>query len=420
MAASSSNAPGGDPHDGAKRVGIDDLNLYAGPLCIEFADIAAARGFGDKALGSVGFQRRSVPPQQEDAVTLAVNAAQPIVEAAGADSFELLIAGTESSMDDGKPISSYIHRHLGLPERCRNFEVKHACYGGTAALQMAAAWARSARGEAKALVVMTDIARRHFGEPSELTSGAGAVAVSVSSEPRLLELDEQSGIASFEVYDVARPTRTTEFGDAVLSLNSYLDLLDSAWSSYREVNGASTDFSQRFSYLLYHTPLISLVRQAHRSMVEEHDLEASSEAAAASFEEMVEPSLAWCREVGNVYGGSLYVALAGLIAHAPVEAGMRLGMFSYGSGAGAEFFSGRLAPQAAELIGEKRIGEALAARKTVSLADYEALIGAMERSMTEAEFQPEDSLGIYSEAYEGSGRLVLEGVRNHHRQYTRA
>src|SRR5215217_7009405 len=150
-------------------VGIDDLNLYASTLAIDFADIAAARGIPAKDFQHVQFTRRSVVPPYEDPVTLAVNAAKPIVDAAGPNNFELLIVATETGVDYGKPLSSYVHKYLGLEPYCRHFEIKHACYAGTAAIEMATAWVRSlAAPGKKALVVMTDIARRLFDQPSEV------------------------------------------------------------------------------------------------------------------------------------------------------------------------------------------------------------------------------------------------------------
>src|SRR5512134_127817 len=118
-------------------VGIDDINIYGSTLAIDHAAIASARGLSEKELLAVEFERRSVTPPYEDTVTLGVNAAQPLVDAAGREAFELVIVATESGVDYGKPLSAYVHHHLGLGTRCRNFEVKHACYAGTAAVQLA-------------------------------------------------------------------------------------------------------------------------------------------------------------------------------------------------------------------------------------------------------------------------------------------
>jgi 3-hydroxy-3-methylglutaryl CoA synthase len=295
-------------------IGIDDLNVFGSTLSIDLADLAAARGRSPHDVLSSGFVRRSLTPPYEDPVTLAANAALPLVETAGRDAFGLVIVATETGLDYGKPISSYVHRCLGLDSRCRNVEVKHACYGGTAAVQLASAWVCSAgKRRRKALVVMTDFARRHFNDPAELTAGTGAVAMSIASEPRVLEIEPESGSASREIYDVARPTATTEWGDAVLSLAAYLDLLEDAWADYRQAAGVAAPIDQRFQYMLFHTPLISLVRQAHRLLLESDDPEITREAAAACFDRMVDPALGYARELANTYSASVYTLLAGLV-----------------------------------------------------------------------------------------------------------
>ncbi len=69
-----------------------------------------------------------------------MNAAKPIVDELSPeekDRIELLITCSESGIDFGKSMSTYIHHYLGLNRNCRMFELKQACYSGTAGLQMA-------------------------------------------------------------------------------------------------------------------------------------------------------------------------------------------------------------------------------------------------------------------------------------------
>jgi 3-hydroxy-3-methylglutaryl CoA synthase len=394
--------------------GIDDLNLYAGTLAIEFSAIAAARGVAEKKWRPIGFERRSVLPSYEDPVTLAVNAAQPIVQSAGAGAFDTLIVATETGLDFGKPLSSYVHKYLGLSENCRNFEVKHACYGGTAALQMALGRVGSglSRGK-KTLVIMTDVARRNFEESVELTMGSGAVALSVSQNPRVLEIEPHSGCAAREVYDVARPHATLEIYDPVLSLGAYVDLLEIAWRDYQSA-AHPAPLEEQFAFLLYHTPFVSLAEIAHEALCE-----AANAGQSAAFERMVAPSLGFNRQIGNTYGSTLYAALAGLLDANQVAPGARLGLFSYGSGSCAEFFSGLVGEKAASVISSHDIGGHLAARRAITVGDYEAATRAGEKAMSEAEFEPNraDFPGHFEAAYAGKGLLVLENVSRHHRRY---
>lgn len=48
------------------------------------------------------------------------------------------------------------------------------------------------------------------------------------------------------------------------------------------------------------------------------------------------------KEVGNIYTASLYMSLLSLLEVDQPKAGSLIGLFSYGSGAMAEFFTGRL------------------------------------------------------------------------------
>ena len=402
-------------------VGIDDLNIDAGTLAVESAAIAAARGFSERDLAAAAFDRRSLVPPCEDAVTLAVNAAHPLVEAAGRDAFELVIVATESGFDYGKPLSSYVHHYLGLGGRCRNLEVKHACYAGTAAIQLATAWVRSGDSPGrKALVVMTDLARRHFGQPAELTAGSGAVAVTIAAEPRVLEIEPVSGYACREVYDVARPNATGEWGDPVLSLAAYFDLIEEAWDSFRTATGTTLTVDQRFRYMLYHTPLVSLVRDAHRLLLEagRDDLEPAD--VQESFDRMVRPALGFARELANIYSGSVYCLLAGLIdGDAELGDATPVGICSYGSGSCAEIFAGRIGDAARDTVRRHCIGAHLAARTTVGVDEYERIFRESETMHVARDYVPDPG---FAARHDGHGRadrrrLVLTRIENHHRLY---
>ena len=241
----------------SSSVGIDTINIYAGPLKLDLAELAAARDFSEQQLSQTGFLAKSVASPYEDPVTFAVNAAKPILNNYDKNDFELLIVATESAVDFGKPISSYVHRFLNLPERCRNFEVKHACYSGTAALQMAKSWVQC-QPTKKALVIMSDFSRRHFledqqgviqGNLAELTGGTAAVAMVVSAEPKMLAFDGYTGCASMEVFDVARPNITHEWADPVLSLHAFLDMFDVTWDFYKKNNTSYIPGQMSIEYL---------------------------------------------------------------------------------------------------------------------------------------------------------------------------
>ncbi|WP_149263334.1 hydroxymethylglutaryl-CoA synthase family protein [Actinomadura sp. K4S16] len=395
-------------------IGIDDLNVYGSTLVIHAEDIAAVRGTPPKRLAQWRLESRSLVPPYEDPVTLAVNAARPLVDEHGAAEFGLLLVASESGLDYSKPLSSYVHEFLGLPGRCVHSEIKHACFGGTAALLLAADWVR-ANPDAKALVVTTDLSRRLFGHAAESAEGMGATAMVVSTEPRVLGLDAARGFASKEVYDVARPTHTHTVVDSELSLSAYLDLAEIAWSDYRCQDGAAA--YDDLDHLACHTPLAPLVRQAHLLFAEESSADVPP---AEQFERKVAPSLRYCQKIGNTFSGCLFVALAGLIDGAPdADTGRRVGLYSYGSGSSAAFFSGVLRSEARARLARHDIPSALMARRRVDVRTYERLVEDLEQSLTAAEFEPDTGAiaNHFEESYAGRNALVLSGVKGYQRSY---
>jgi hydroxymethylglutaryl-CoA synthase len=402
-----------------ERVGIDQLGVYVPPYVLALDDLADARGVPrEKIRLGLGAIRMAVVPSWEDTVTLGANAAARLFAARQVDPGEigLLLLATETAVDHAKPASIFVHELLGMPSNCRTFELKHACYGGTAAVMIAADWVRSAaaRGR-KALVVATDIARYDFHSSAEFTQGAGAVALVIGREPRLLALDPVTGVFARNVHDFWRPLdRRAALVDGKFSLDCYLQALDGALDDYRSARDGGDDqaFTGRFAALLYHTPFPKMAYKAHLRLVETEwrraggDPAGLAEAAARSYAALVEPSLGAARVVGNTYTASLYFCLADLAERAGAAlAGREIGLFSYGSGCCAEFFSGRFADGSAEAAACIGLADLLAARRRLSVARYEALAIGTDRGGSPAE--------------EVAGFCHFAGVREQRRVYER-
>ncbi|RKG65043.1 hydroxymethylglutaryl-CoA synthase family protein, partial [Corallococcus terminator] len=225
------------------QVGLEAIGVAVPDTYVELAELAMARGVAPgKYVDGLGVTRMGVPLVDEDTVTLAARAARMALESArcSPDDIGLLVVGTETAVDHSKPVASYVQGLLGLSTRCRIFETKHACYGGTAALQMALDWVRSgsAKGR-KALIVCSDIARYGVGTPGEPTQGAGAVAMLVSDHPSLVVLEEgKTGVYSKDVMDFWRPLYSKDaLVDGHYSVQCYLDALEGAYRAYQEAAG---------------------------------------------------------------------------------------------------------------------------------------------------------------------------------------
>jgi hydroxymethylglutaryl-CoA synthase len=358
------------------RVGIEALAVSFPETYVSLADLADARGVApSKYLEGIGTRRMAIPGLDEDTVTLAARAADECLRRAGVsrDAVGLLAVGTETAVDHSKPVASYVQGLVGIGPRCRVFETKHACYGGTAALQLALDWIRSGSAAGrKALVVCADIARYGLRTPGEPTQGAGAVALLVSDAPRLVELHAGvSGLAAADVHDFWRPLYSKDaLVDGHYSVQCYLDALSGAYQDHRALVGAQAGYADGFAAIAYHVPYGKMARKAHRQL-RQLDGDATPD---ASFDAQVAPGLVLPAEIGNIYTGSLYLSLASLLEHGPELGGRRIGLFSYGSGNCAEFFTGTVGPEAQAWVRSLELPARLAARRALSMAEYEAIM----------------------------------------------
>ena len=361
------------------NVGIEALGVAVPPTCIAMEDLAKERRVDPaKYLDGIGTWRMAVAQADEDTVTLAAQAAQMALSSAGVSAQEigLLVVGTETAVDHSKPVASYVQSLIGVGRRCRVFETKHACYGGTAALQLALEWIRSGSAAGrKALIVCSDIARYGLKTAGEPTQGAGAVALLVSDQPKLLSLEpDRTGICSNDVHDFWRPLYSKDaFVDGPYSVQCYLDALTGAYEHFREKNpGVTTD---SFAALAYHVPYGKMARKAHRQL-RAIDGDPTPD---ATFDALVGHSLTLPAQVGNIYTGSLYLALASLLATSPRSLdGQKIGLFSYGSGSCAEFFAGTVTPGAQDRVKKLGLQAMLDARRLLSIEEYEGVMRERE------------------------------------------
>lgn len=315
------------------RVGLHDLSVATTSLVLELDDLAAATGIDPaKYRLGLGQQQMSVPAPDEDPVTLAAAAAEPVLTRHGMDGIRTLYLATESGVDQSKSAGVFVHRLLGLPSTCRVVELKQACYGATAGLR-AAADSIALRPDERALVIATDVARYQLDSPAEATQGAGAAAMLVAADPAIAELEAPCGISTADVDDFWRPNdRSTPLVDGKRSIDAYLDGVAAAWDDFRLHGGAEIGQIDRFCH---HQPFTRMAAKALAGLAEHTSTQLA--------EDLIVASTTYNRRIGNTYTASLFFALAGLLDHDDELAGKRIGMVSYGSGSVSEVFSLRVA-----------------------------------------------------------------------------
>lgn len=318
-------------------------------------------------------------------------------------------------------MSTWVQRYLGLPSRCRNFEIKHACYSGTAGVMMAANLLASpaTRPNAKALVITTDQSRMHFGKPYEFVMGAGSCALLLSRDPRFFEIElGKHGVHTHEVSDLTRPTSRVETGNSETSLLSYLDALDNAVGDYLERLGEPITYDY-FKKNVYHVPFGGMTLRATRAALRRFGIEGKKE-ARRYWEEKTEPSLAYVRRMGGTYASSTFIALLALVQRCEdLKAGDRVGMFSYGSGSCAEFYGGFVGPEAKKIAAQADLPGLLDARYDATVRDYEEAERERTLWVDNGDFVPSTDgfAGLFEKQYAGKGKLVFRGCQEHYRQY---
>ncbi len=413
-------------------VGIEAMNVFGGTAYLDVAKLVGYRQLDVKRFENLLMKQKTVALPYEDPVTFAVNAAKPLIDSlpeVEKDKIELLITCTESGIDFGKSISTYVHHYLGLKRTCRLFELKQACYAGTAGLQMAVSFILSqASPGAKSLVIASDISRYvvveggdaitedySYAEPS---GGAGAVAMLISDNPKIFQVDVgANGYYGYEVMDTCRPVPDSEAGNADLSLMSYLDCCEQAYLGYQNrVDGV--DYRNTFQYLAFHTPFGGMVKGAHRVMMRKMDKAKPAE-IEEDFNKRVMPGIKYCQRVGNIMGGTLYLALASIIDTEEFDAPMRVGLFSYGSGCCSEFYSGVVNRGAKTLISRFDLERQLTERYQLTIDEYELLL-------TKSSSVRFGTRNVKAEKYIISGAwnvnqkkqcLILKEIKEFHRTY---
>nr|WP_297933280.1 hydroxymethylglutaryl-CoA synthase family protein [uncultured Lachnoclostridium sp.] len=414
-------------------VGIEAMNVFGGTAYLDVKELADYRQLNETRFNNLLMKEKAVALPYEDPVTCGVNAAKPIIDALTEEEknkIELVITCSESGIDFGKSMSTYIHKYLGLNTNVRMFELKQACYSGTAGFQMAVNFILSNTSKgAKALVIATDISRFLITEGgsaltedwsyAEPSGGAGAVAVLVSNRPYIYQVDVgANGYFGYEVMDTCRPVPDSESGNADLSLLSYLDCCEQAYKEYTK-RVANVSYQNTFQYLCFHTPFGGMVKGAHRTMMRKVEKVRKADLIEEDFEKRVKPGITYCARVGNIMGATVLMSIASTIDNGEFDTTKRLGCFSYGSGCCSEFYSGVVTKEGQERIRQLKISEQLDNRYRLTMDEYEQLLresSIVKFGTRNAKLDVEMIPGAYK-ASVGKQRLVLDSINEFHREY---
>jgi hydroxymethylglutaryl-CoA synthase len=426
------------------QVGIDDLAIYVPKLYIDYKDFAGARGIDPQKLEyGIGIKKMALVDTNQDPACMAANACLKLMQRNHLHPEDVgrMYVATESGLDESKAMNSFV---IGMLEQvygessfehAGGIECKFACVSGSYALYDNTNWIRAQENNGKAaIVIVSDIAKYDIGSTGEYTQGAGAVALLIKENPRLLTFDQKvtSTIIKNE-YDFYRPVgKETPLVNGNYSNLLYLIQVKKAFDSYKEKairtgliqlnDGESiTDHIDFFSvhlpyrkmgekalaYLLRHEwrylarwkdvikevkmeePLPKDPRGTIESILADTEFMKADEKFRRAFiqtsfyNEVFEKKMASSLEasaiIGNLYTASMYMGLRSLLEFeykkgADLEF-KRIGFGSYGSGSSAMVFSGVIQPEYKEIVKKMNLEEEIGQRTKLSMEEYEMLHG---------------------------------------------
>lgn len=383
------------------KIGIDKMAFATTNEFIDLRELAKERGVDpNKYTIGIGQDQQAVIPPTQDIVTLGAAAAEKILTPEDKRTVSTIIVATESGIDNSKASAIYIKHLLGLDDFVRAVELKEACYSATAGIQFAKGLV-TMNPQSSVLVIASDIARYGLKTGGEVTQGAGAVAMLISAEPHVLAIEDTSVAYSKDLMDFWRPLYATEACvDGKYSTNVYIDFFLECWQRYEQLTGRGLE---DFAALTFHLPFTKMGKKALEAL-----LDGDESPIANKMREQLMAGQAYSRRVGNLYTGSLYLSLMSLFQNGQVESGDRIGLFSYGSGAEGEFYSGIVQPDFADNLSD--VQAELTNRHQVTIADYEELFNAqLGLKDTDVEFDWQKDFSSF----------VLMGQKDKKRQYKR-
>lgn len=303
----------------AKEVGIVGYGGYIPRYRISAAEVARVWCDGEKALS---VKEKAVAGPDEDATTIAIEAARNALASAQVDPQRIraIWVGSESKPYAVKPSGSIVAEAIGAVPEVLAADWEFACKAGTEAMQAAMALIGSGMAE-YAFAIGADTAQGGPGDALEYTTGAGGAAYLLGPGQESLAYIEASSSYVSDLPDFfRRPSQAyPRHGHRFTGLPAYFKhSAEAAKRLMGELGYAAEDFQ----LAVFHQPNVKYPLRLAKML---------------GFEpEQVEPGML-VAEIGNAYAASSLLGLAAALDVA--EAGDRILLVSFGSGAGSDTFS---------------------------------------------------------------------------------
>ena len=403
------------------KYGIEAMSFYVPSLYLDIRDLAENRAIEPEKLEKgLGLHKMALPDVHEDTATFAAEALLKLIKDYQISPKDVgkIYLGTESALDAAKPTVTYalqmveqvLEQDFGKRcfKNCDVVDMTFACIGGVDALQTGLDYVRLNPSK-KAIIIASDYAKYELGSTGEYTQGGGAVAILVSSQPKLLEIRGEWGVAIESVFDFFKPRREilkTEVKnisetapdkieiftdepifDGQYSNQCYQHRIREAYEHFSEQNSLEKPY-ENWYYLIFHLPyafhgkrvfteLYSIENDLPFATPEEQKLLAKSQEYLEFINKKNEPSQRASSEIGNLYTASIFMALMSALQVSFDKGdnleGEKIGFLSYGSGSKSKVFEGVVSSEWKSVVEKWNIFESLNNRKRIDFGTYEKL-----------------------------------------------
>jgi hydroxymethylglutaryl-CoA synthase len=350
------------------KAGIDSIAFDIPQLYVPITTLAENRNIeADKLIKGLGLHKMSFLDVHQDVVTMASNSALKLIRQENLNPKEInrIYVGTESGVDSSKPVASYVLSNLenvlGKESflNCDVVDLTFACIGAIDALQNCLDYIRL-NPTKKAIVIASDNAKYDLNSTGEYTQGAGAIAMLITAEPRILSFSNEVGISTQGVFDFFKPRRTVN-KEEVLQLENnpewnsvleseisiykeqpvfdgqysnqcYINRISEAYEHYKSESNQSGKVYENWTNILMHLPYCF---QGRRTFIEIFAKEnpdlldtqvgettkdkikalAKSPEYLALVNDKILPSEIASGQIGNIYTGSIFLGLLSALCY---------------------------------------------------------------------------------------------------------
>lgn len=412
------------------KTGIDAMAFDIAKLHLPIKTLATARNIEPEKLEKgLGLLKMTLPDKHQDTVVFGANALTKLILEQNIDLKDIsrIYVGTESAIDSSKPIASFIsaliEQKFGVNTlaECDVVDFTFACIGGVDALQNCIDFIRLNPNK-KAIVVTTDIAKYDLNSTGEYTQGAGAVAMLVTANPRIIAFENYWATSTKGVFDFFKPYRNINkelitgnkanenwfdnleaeievhkdqpIFDGQYSNQCYMDRTREAYFSFKKLKNTEETIYNTWASIIMHLPYSF---QGRRMLSEIYALDATEievDLNALDYQrklkevsksqdyqkfvaEKLQPAEMASSIIGNLYTGSIFMGLLSTLSHfydtsKSIE-GSTFGFLAYGSGSKSKVFEGSIQPQWKEALGKTKLFETLQQSHEIDFETYEKL-----------------------------------------------